>query len=279
VDRDEYRRTSLASWDRMASGWERRSAEVEQVLAPVREWLVRELQPEKGQTILELAAGAGDTGFAVASALGDSGRLISTDISPVMVDVARRRGSELGYRNLEFRTIDAENLELEDASVDGVICRLGYMLMADAGRALTETRRVLRPGGRLVLAVWGVAEQNPWSTARTGMLIAHGFLAPPEPGGPGPFRLGSEVLLGSALAAAGFASVRTEEVPVLFRHPDLDHYVATSMDCVSSFAVAFRESSEEGRSAMTQELADSLAPFAVDGGYEIPGVARTAVAS
>ena len=162
MDRDEYRRTSLENWRTMAAGWERRRASIESGSALVAEWLIRELAPQPGDTILELAAGPGDTGFAAAPLVGEEGRLISTDFSPEMVEVARRRGVELGLTNVDHRQLDAERLELEDDAVDGVICRFAYMLMADTAAALAETRRVLRPSGRLVLAVWRGPEKNPW---------------------------------------------------------------------------------------------------------------------
>jgi ubiquinone/menaquinone biosynthesis C-methylase UbiE len=80
-------------------------------------------------------------------------RLITTDFSPAMLEAARRRGAELGVANVDYRVIDAERIELHDDSVDGVLCRFWYMLMADPAAAFAETRRVLRPGGRLALAV------------------------------------------------------------------------------------------------------------------------------
>jgi ubiquinone/menaquinone biosynthesis C-methylase UbiE len=73
--------------------------------------------------VLELAAGAGDTGFEAAALLGPDGRLISSDFSPAMVEVARRRGRELGVENVDYRLLDAERIELEPDSVDGVLCR------------------------------------------------------------------------------------------------------------------------------------------------------------
>ena len=78
-----------------------------------------------------------------------------------MVDAARRRGAELGLENVDYRVLDAERMDLPDASVDGVLCRYGYMLMADPAAALAETRRVLKPGGRLSFAVVGAPEQQP----------------------------------------------------------------------------------------------------------------------
>ena len=81
--------------------------------------------------VLELAAGVGDTGFEAAAIVGERGRLISTDFSPDMVEAARRRGAALGLRNVHYRVMDAEHIDLDADSVDGVICRFGYMLMPD----------------------------------------------------------------------------------------------------------------------------------------------------
>ena len=186
--------------------------------------MIRELAPRPGDTVLELAAGAGDTGFEAAAPIGERGRLISTDFSPAMVQVARRRGAELGLGNVDYRVMDAERVELDADSVDGVLCRFGYMLMVDPAAAFAETRRVLRPGGRLALAVWGAPERNPWATIGFGLLVERGLMPPPEPGAPSPFALASEEHTRTLLERAGFTAVRTEEVPVRFSFRDLDDY-------------------------------------------------------
>jgi ubiquinone/menaquinone biosynthesis C-methylase UbiE len=138
--------------------------QLKEATTPVREWLVSGLAPKPRDTILELGAGPGDTGFAAAAIVGERGRLISTDFSPDMVDVARRRGAELGLHNVDYRVMDAERIELDSGSVDGVLCQNGYMLMPDPAAALSETRRVLRAGGRVALSVWGGPEDNPWAS-------------------------------------------------------------------------------------------------------------------
>lgn len=279
MDPDEYRRTSLANWTRMAAGWERRRPDMENVSAPVREWLVRELAPQPGATILELASGPGDTGFAAAALLGGEGRLITTDFSPEMVEVARRRGAELGLRNVEYRTMDAERLDLADDSVDGVICRFAYMLMADPAAALAETRRVLRRGGRLVFAVWRGPEQNPWVSIAGRVLVGRGLMAPNEPGAPGMFTMAADERVHSLLAGAGFTHVRIDDVPVRFVYSGIDDYVASARDTGGAFSTAFGQASEEEREAITREFVEAFAPFAPDGGYEFPGLALVAVAS
>jgi SAM-dependent methyltransferase len=279
MDRDEYRRTSLENWTTMAAGWERRRASIESGSAPVAEWLIRELAPQPGDTILELAAGPGDTGFAAAALIGDEGRLISSDFSPEMVEVGRRRAAELKLTNVEHRRMDAEHLELEDDSVDGVICRFAYMLMADLAAALAETRRVLRPGGRLVLAVWRAPERNPWVAIAGRVLGGRGLVPPPEPEAPGMFTMASDERTHSLLRVAGFAEVRMDDVPIVFVAADVDDYVSSARETGGMFARAWADASEEERAAITEELAQAFVPFEVDGGYELPGLALVAVAS
>ncbi len=279
METDEYRRTTLETWEAMAPGWERWRDEVEKTAAPVREWILRELAPQGGDTVLELAAGTGETGFEAAALVGEGGRVISTDLAPAMVDVARRRTAELGLRNVEHRVMDAERIDLDECSVDGVLCRFGFMLMPDPAAGLAETRRVLRPGGRLALAVWSGPERNPWISIAGRMLVEHGHVPPPEPGAPGMFSMADEERTRELLEEAGFTGVRMEEVPVRFSYSDTDHYVRRALDTAGVFAQAFREASDDEREAMTAQLKTGFAPFAVEGGYELPGVALTAVAS
>jgi SAM-dependent methyltransferase len=263
----------------IAPSWERRRAEIEEVSAPVREWMVRKLAPEAGQTVLELAAGAGDTGFEVAAALGERGRLISTDFSPKMLEAARRRGAELEVANVDYRLIDAERIELDDHSIDGVLCRFGYMLMAESAAALAETRRVVRPGGRLALAVWGPPERNPFFSAIAISLVQGGHMPPPDPAGPGLFSMASAERTTELLEAAGFGEVRTEDVPVTFQLPDIDHYVGFISDAAGPIAMVLRGLSAADREAVKTQTEATLERFAGEGGYRIPGVALCAVAS
>ncbi len=95
-----------------------------------------------------------------------------------MVEAARRRGEEVGVENVEYRVLDAEHMDLDDGSVDGVVCRFGYMLMADPAAALAETKRVLRDDGRLALAVWGAPDSNKWAFIPGLTMVELGHLAP-----------------------------------------------------------------------------------------------------
>jgi ubiquinone/menaquinone biosynthesis C-methylase UbiE len=276
---EDHRPTIYEMAEAIAPGWERWRARIEATTAPVREWMIKALALRPGDTVLELAAGAGDTGFQVAAIVGEGGHLISTDFSPAMVGVARRRGAELGVGNADYRVMDAERIELDADSVDAVLCRFAYMLMADPATALAESRRVLRPGGRLALAVWGAPERNPWATIGFELLVEHGHMPPPEPGAPGPFALASEEQTRALLEGAGFTAVRMEEVPLRFAFRDLDEYSTFSADTGGPAALVLRGLPEDEREALRAQLRAAFAPFGAGGGYELPGIALNAVAS
>ncbi|HUF02305.1 MAG TPA: class I SAM-dependent methyltransferase [Gaiellaceae bacterium] len=275
---DEHRRAALETWEAAARGWERWRDAIESVLLPVREWMLRELAPKPGDTVLELAAGPGDTGFAAAELVGESGRVISTDFSPAMVEIARRRSTELGLGNIEHRTMDAERIALADGSVDGVLCRFGYMLVPDPAAALAETRRVLRPGSRVTLAVWREAARNPWISIVGRMLLARGHVPPPEPDAPGIFALAADERIRELLEGAGFTVRRMEEIPVLFVYQSLDEYIRRARDTGGVFARVWQKVPPGEREELESELEEALAPFEVDGRYALPGVAVAAAA-
>jgi ubiquinone/menaquinone biosynthesis C-methylase UbiE len=274
----QQRRAIYEIAEAIAPGWERRRPLVEAVCTPVRQWMLRELAPRPGDTVLELAAGIGETGFEAAAMIGERGRLISSDFSPAMLAAARRRGAELGVKDVDYRVIDAQQIELADDSVDGVLCRYAYMLMPDPGKALAETRRVLRPGGRLTLAVWGAMEQNPFFTVIAMSLVGRGHLPMPEPPGPPVFSMADAGRTTALLEAAGFSGVRTEEVPVRFVVPDAEGYLSLHSDTSGELALALRALSEADREAVKADVENSIARFATEDGYAFPGSTLCAVA-
>jgi ubiquinone/menaquinone biosynthesis C-methylase UbiE len=274
----DHRRVVQEVTAALAPGWERQRTRIEEFVAPVREWMIRELAPKPAQTVLELAAGIGDTGLEAAAIVGERGQLISSDLAPEMVEAARRRGAELGLRNVDHRVVDAERIQLDADSVDAVICRFGFMLMADPAAALAETRRVLRPGGNLVLAVWGAPERNPWVTALITKLVELGHVPPPEPGGPDPFSMASAEHTRALVEGAGFATVRTENVPVQLPVTDVGDYLAYAADTAGPAGLVLRGLSEADRDKLALQLADAFAPFATAGAYQLPGVALAGIA-
>jgi ubiquinone/menaquinone biosynthesis C-methylase UbiE len=279
MDSEQMQTMSYEVAEAIAPTWERRREAIEEVTAPVRAWMVERLAPRHGETVLELAAGVGDTGFEVAARLGEEGMLISTDFSPRMLEAARRRGAKLGVANVDYRVIDAQRIELAADSVDGVLCRYGFMLMPDQAAALAETRRVLRPGGRLALAVWGPPERNPFFTLVGAEMVARGLFPPPQPPpAPGLFSMADEERTTALLHDAGFDDVQTEELPVAFGVTDAGAYLDFVADTAGPLALAVRALADDERERIRARLEEALAPFATERGYEVPGLALAALA-
>ena len=136
--------------------------------------------------------------------MGEEGGVICTDFSPEMLEAAKRNGKAHGLESVEYRVLDAERMDLPDDSVDGVVCRWGYMLMADPAAALSETNRVLRDGGTLGFAVWQAPDRNAWAAVPGMILVQRGHMPPPEPGAPGMFALGDSDRIRELVTGAGF---------------------------------------------------------------------------
>jgi ubiquinone/menaquinone biosynthesis C-methylase UbiE len=272
------RRTSYELWQRMAEPWERRRELAWQWTRAVSEWLVDRVDPQPGQTILELAAGTGETGFLAADRLGPEGRLISSDFSPEMVRAAERVGKELGVDNAEFYVLDAERIELNEASVDGVLCRYSYMLFGDPLGALRETRRVLCPGGRLAFSTWGEAARNPWMTFSAGIMIERGLMEPFSSDGPGVFAMPDEETIVPLLRESGFDAIEVEEMELRWRFENRDELWILASELQGPVALAIGKLEDEDRRAVRAAIEERAAEFAAGGGYELPGLSINVVA-
>jgi ubiquinone/menaquinone biosynthesis C-methylase UbiE len=256
-------------WDSQAAKWYEQREAMMAATRPVHEWMVRSLEPRERQRVLEIAAGPGDTGFLVAPLLGN-GRLVSTDLSPSMVDTARQRGAELGIKNVEYRVLDAQAMDLGDASFDGVICRWGFMLMPDPAAALRECRRVLVPGGRLVFAVFTGPDKNPFASVPARILIEMGYLPPPKSEWqPGILALADRARLQSLLDDARFTAVRIEAVGMTWTFPDSDGYWRFLID-LTALGPLVRSLPDEARARFRAALNERLAAFGRAGGIALP---------
>ncbi len=276
---DQARAKSLAIWDEMAPGWERNSDYLWETGRKAGEWMIDKASPQPGETVLELAAGPGRTGFVAARLVGDDGKLISTDFSPRMVEVAEKTAAELGVANAEFRVMDAEKMDLPDASVDVVLCRWGYMLMMDPLAALRETRRVLKPGGRAAFSVWGSPQDNLWASIPGMVMVSLGKMEMPDPKTPGGiFSMGSRERIEELLRAAGFGSWEIEPIELAWEFRDEEEMWMFFREVAGAISVLLRDLDEASIAELRDALRAQMESFHGSDGYRLPGVALNALA-
>jgi SAM-dependent methyltransferase len=279
MDAEGYRADSRERWEEAAAGWAAHRESMQRDAMEVSRWMLDAARLQPGHTVLELASGPGDTGLLAAELVKPAGRTIITDGAEAMVQAAKARAEEVGATNVEVRPMEAEWIDMPTASVDAVLCRWGYMLLADPEAALRETRRVLRPGGRVALAAWDAADRNPWLSAAGRVLVEQGLVPPPDPAEPGPLAFSRPGTIEGLLEAAGFSDIEVDAVEFAFHARDLDawwdHLVRTS----GRTARVVKGLSPAQHYALRDAVDAAYRPYVRgDGSLEIPARALVAAA-
>ena len=277
---EEERERLLDGWDDAAQGWGRQADRLQEAAQPVSEWMIAHTHPVAGERVLELAAGPGDTGFMAARQIRPGGTLVCSDASANMLDLARERASEQGIDNVEFKQLQLEWIDLPTAEVDVVLCRWGVMLTVDPAAALRECRRVLKPGGRMALAVWEAPEANPWATIIQCALVELGSVEPPPAGAPGMFALADPVKLTELLQEAGFLGIELATVPLVRHYVDVLDWLGETLDLSRQFAGVWPSLGKDQRTRLRRRISEAAGDY-MDGkgALALPGSSLVAVAS
>lgn len=170
--------------------------------------VAKRIDPGSVNIALEIAAGTGRVTRHIRERIPAAAKLIASDISGDMLGEAKK---QLGHLDIEWQIIDAQQLPLDDNSIDLVVCCFGYMFVPDRPKAFAEACRVLRPGGMFLFTTWDALEQNAISyTART---IAKEYLEAPLPESYNlATSMNDETVIGQLLQGAGFSKMTIEKV-------------------------------------------------------------------
>jgi len=260
-------------WARVAPAWAEHAAYADARGAEVTARLLALTTPAPGERVLELASGPGGMGLAAASRVAPDGEVVISDVAAEMVAIADERAAELGLANVSTRVLDIDAIDEPDASFDVVLCREGLMFASDPGRALSEIRRVLRPGGRLGLAVWGARERNPWLGVVFDAVNAELDRPVPPPGIPGPFALGNAARLDSLLRDAGLQDVSVSELAVPLRADSFDEWWRRTSALAGPLAAILASQPDPVADAIRDRARAAAAAYETAAGIEFPGAA------
>jgi ubiquinone/menaquinone biosynthesis C-methylase UbiE len=260
MDARLQRRVQRYGWDLAAADYE---ALWQRQLAPAQDALLAAAAPMPGERVIDVACGTGIVSAAAARAVGAGGHVLGVDIAEQMVAAARERA----LPSAQFLRRDGEALEgIADASFDAALCALGLMYMPGPERALREMARVLRPGGRIALAVWGERSRCGWAPvfpiveAEVASDVCPLF-----------FRLGQRDTLARLCAQAGFEAAIQQRLAVTLEYAD------AGQACDAAFvggpvALAWSRFDAGTRARVRAKYLDAIAPWRQgDGGYRVPG--------
>jgi SAM-dependent methyltransferase len=262
-----------AMWGSVAGGWAEHSVYVDARGAHVTDAMLDLTAPQPGERVLELACGGGGVGLAAA----DRGcEVVLSDVAPEMTAMAQRRAA--GRPGVSTLVLDLEEIAQPDDSYDVVLCREGLMLTPDPGRAAREIARVLRPGGRVAVAVWAARERNPWLGIVFDAVSAQTGVPVPPPGIPGPFSLSDPDALADLLTAAGLEDAAVSEIAVPARASSFEEWWTRTIALAGPLENVLRSLPAPVAEAIRARARASARDYETPSGLELPGVSLLASA-
>ena len=190
-------------WSGSAPYWEKHGEIIRQMFAPITQALVEDAQIGRQHAVLDIATGAGEPALSVAALVGPEGKVFGIDPVPEMVAGARRAADRIGLKNAQFDVASADHLPFPADAFDAVISRFGVMFFPSPVDAVREMLRVLKPGRKLALAVWHLAERNPFHYTLSRVIERYVDSPPPAPDAPDAFRFARPGKLAEVLTEAG----------------------------------------------------------------------------
>lgn len=251
-DQQTFKAALREQWDRSAPGWDRHTAHIRAWLRLPTDAMLHMAGIEAGASVLDVAAGAGDQTLDIAQRVGPTGRVLATDLSPAILALAEKNALAAGLRNVQTLVSDGEELTVETASFDAVVCRLGLMFFPDPLQGLHGMHRALRPGGGICTMVFSHPQRNPCLGILMSTALKHAGLPARDPFQPGGLvSLGKPGLADELFRAAGFQSVASTALDAPFHLPSARHY----LDFVRASA------------SPIQQILSRLAPAAADAAW------------
>jgi len=274
--------TTKEFWDRRAATWERRADSLERMSDVYGTPTIDALAPQRGERVLDIGCGPGSTTVALARRTtdGERGRAVGVDVSPAMIEAARRRADRANVSNIEFMVADAQ-IDPLGADFDCVYSRFGVMFFADPSAAFTNVLSALRPGGRLACVVWGPIADNPWMSVPTlaaGQAL-HAELTLPGPDEPGPFSLADPDHVVALLDGAGFTEIVVGSIAGsrLLTDSNVDDEIRALIE-VGAVGEAYESADAVARQGAVDAVMAAIQPFRTDDGWRLPGLARMVTA-
>jgi SAM-dependent methyltransferase len=272
ANQEELRTQLHGMWAAVAPSWGEHADHADERGAAAADRMLELTAPGPGERVLELACGPGGLGLAAARRVAP-GEAVLSDVAAEMAAIAAARAHGLGLTNVQTRELDLEQIDQPDACYDVVLCREGLMLATDPARAAREIGRVLRPGGRFAVAVWGSRDRNPWLGLVFDAVSAQIGRPVPPPGVPGPFALADAGRLAAVLRDGGLKSVAVSELPVPLRASSFDEWWSRTSALAGPLAMILAHLPEDGRRALRARLQAATAPYETGAGrLEFPGV-------
>lgn len=261
----------------VADGWRRWEPFFAATTLPVTLALISALRLRPGMRVLDIGGGIGDPSLPIASIVGSDGHVISVDLSPKMIEIAKDRARALGLHNVEFLLGTVEDLEMSAGLFDAIVSRFALNFLRDMQTGLARLLELLVPGGRLAASVWGSPEVNPmFRIPREQLARFIDVRRQPPRGTPGPLWMSKPGELAGVLAQAGFEDVESMDVTLYNFARDPEEYVRMVYETAPMFRRAFNGLSGDQQRCVREGFIEAVAAYDDGGVIRVPAVVRLA---
>jgi ubiquinone/menaquinone biosynthesis C-methylase UbiE len=250
---EQIREQQKETWNKFSSGWRKWDDFTMDWLQPMGEAIILSLDLQETDTVLDVAAGTGEPGLTIAD-LVPNGKVVITDLAEGMLAVARDNAAKKGIANYETVACDVTELPFADNTFDAVSCRMGFMFFPDMLLAAKEMVRVLKPGGKMAAAVWGMPEKNFWITAIMGTINKNMTLPVPPSGAPGMFRCGSPGFLAGLFRQAGLKNISEKEITGTLNNGSTENYWNFMNDVAAPVVAAMNKADAAMKEKIKKEV-------------------------
>lgn len=266
----EIRDQQKESWDKFSPGWKKWDDLTMDFLNPPGISIIKFLNPSGNDKVLDIAGGTGEPGLTIAAMIPE-GKVVITDLSEKMLDVAKEKATVKGLKNVEFLACDVSEMPFENNSFDAVSCRFGFMFFPDMQLAANEIKRVLKPGGRFATSVWNIPEKNFWVTATMGTIMRNMELPPPPPEAPGMFRCAKPGRMKEIFETAGFRNYSEKEVPTQLPSGTVEKYWELMTEVGAPIVAALSKADEAMKEKIKKEVFELVCQKFPGGNVAIDG--------
>jgi ubiquinone/menaquinone biosynthesis C-methylase UbiE len=249
----QIREQQRESWNKFSPGWKKWDNLFMEFLKPTGDEIIRLLNPKYNDVVLDVASGTGEPGLTIASKLNGRGRVIISDLSEKMLEIALENARLRGINNVETRACDVCELPFDAKTFAAISCRFGFMFFPDMLLAAKEMVRVLKPRGAIATSVWNVPEKNFWITAIMETINKYMDL-PKVPGSPGMFRCAKEGLMSDLFRQAGLKNISVKEVTGKLNCKTADVYWNVMNDLAAPVVAALSKADDKMKEKIRKEV-------------------------
>jgi SAM-dependent methyltransferase len=261
----------INGWTGSAPYWEKHRDTILPMFSPVTQALIEAAGIGSGHAVLDIATGPGEPALSIADVVGPEGRVVGIDPIPEMVAGARRAAEHLGIGNAQFEVAFADRVSFLDDTFDAVISRFGAMFFPSPIDAAREMLRVLKPGRKLALAVWGDAEANPFFYTLSRVIDQYVTPAPPEPDAPDAFRFASPGKLQGILDEAGAVAPSERLLQFNIQAPiPPEEFWTLRTEMSERLREKLATLSAEQLTAVKRQTIEALREYSTNGGMSFP---------